>query len=119
LDNPVTAAVVEGVATVTLAPGGLEVTVYEVIGLPPSETGAFQDTVACESPAMAATPVGALGTAASVTALDANDGGPVPTSLVAVTAKVYVLPLTSPVTNALVVAPGTMTAPPGGVDVTM
>ena len=40
---------------------GSEVTVYWVIGLPPSETGAVQLTLASPSPATAVTPVGGLG----------------------------------------------------------
>ena len=39
---------------------GLEVTVYPVIALPPSELGAVKDTVACEFPAIAFPIVGAL-----------------------------------------------------------
>jgi hypothetical protein len=47
---------------VAVCPSGFDVTVYEVIGLPPSEAGAEKLTVACELPAVALTPVGAPGT---------------------------------------------------------
>ena len=40
---------------------------------------------------------GAPGTVAGVTALEAADGGPTPATLVAVTVKVYVVPLANPV----------------------
>jgi len=54
----------------------------------PLEGGAVHDTPAELSPAVALTPVGAPGTAAGVTAVEADDAGPVPTPLVAVTVKV-------------------------------
>jgi hypothetical protein len=41
---------------------GLEVTIYEVIGLPPSEAGAVKLTIAWALPATAVTPVGVPGT---------------------------------------------------------
>ena len=41
---------------------GFEVTVYNVIGLPPLETGGVKLTVACALPAFAVTPPGAPGT---------------------------------------------------------
>ncbi len=77
------------------------VTEYPVIGLPPSP-GAVHDTVAEPTPATAATPVGAPGTDATdegVTELDAADGGPAPTALLAVTWNVYAVPLVSPETT--------------------
>ena len=46
-----------------VVPPGLDVTVYDVIGLPPSEAGGVKLTVACEGPVTAAVPmVGAPGT---------------------------------------------------------
>ena len=72
---------------------------------PPFEAGAVQLTVACASPAVAMTLVGAPGTVAGVTAADGADAGPVPTTLAAVTVKVYAVPLVSPVTVAVVVVP--------------
>jgi hypothetical protein len=59
-----------------------------VIAEPPSDDGAVQLTVACASPPIAETPVGAPGTAAVVAALEAADAGPLPTALVAVTVNV-------------------------------
>jgi hypothetical protein len=59
-----------------------------MIGLPPSEDGAVQLTVAWPSPAIALTPVGAPGTAAGVTKFDGPEAGLSPTPLVATTVKV-------------------------------
>ena len=53
-------------APVFAIPPGLEVTVYEVMGLPPLEAGAAKLTVASVFPAVAATPVGASGTVTRV-----------------------------------------------------
>jgi hypothetical protein len=55
-------------------------------------------TVACALPAVAVPIVGALGTVAGITPFDAAEAGPVPTALVAVTVKVYAVPLASPLT---------------------
>src|SRR6266566_188970 len=71
------------------------VTTYPVIGEPPVDEGACQDTVACALPATALTFCGALGTVTGVTARDVAVG-PVPTTVVAATANVYVVPLVSP-----------------------
>jgi hypothetical protein len=70
---------------------GLDVTMYEVIGLPPFELGAVKLTVACAFPATAVTPVGAPGTVGAgvgVTILDGADARPVPIALVAFTVNV-------------------------------
>jgi hypothetical protein len=75
-------------AVVAVAPSGDAVTVYTVIALPPSETGAAHDTVACASPATAVTAVGAPGTVAGVTGVEAPEASPVPTVLLAVTVNV-------------------------------
>jgi hypothetical protein len=77
---------------------GVEVTRYVLIGEPPVLAGAFQETEAEPSPAAAAwTPVGLPGTVgAGVTAAEALDGEPVPTPLVALTVKVYGVPLVRP-----------------------
>src|SRR5712691_6817563 len=69
-----------------------------MMALPPLEAGAFQASVTLEFPAVAVSPVGAPGTVAGVTALEAADAGPVPTALVAVTVNVYLSPLDRPVT---------------------
>ena len=78
-------------ATVALAPAGLEVTVYEVMALPPLLAGALQETDAEALPAVAVTAVGAPGTVAGatgVTLLDASEGALLPTALLATTVKV-------------------------------
>jgi len=72
-------------APLTVMPPGEDVTVYDVIGEPPPETGGVNVTVACEFPAVAVPIVGGPGTAAGVTLFEGADAGPVPTALVAVT----------------------------------
>ena len=64
----------------------------------PPLLGAVQLTVADFTPAVAVTDVGAPGTVAGVTALDAADAGLVPRAFVAVTVKVYAVPFVKPVT---------------------
>ena len=60
-----------------------------VIGDPPSLAGAAQLTVAEPIPAVAATPVGALGTVATgVTALEGAESGPAPNAFTARTWRV-------------------------------
>jgi hypothetical protein len=90
-----------------------------VIGLPPFVAGAVQNTVALAFPATALTPVGAPGTVTGVTEFDAADAGPLPTELVAVTVKVYAVPLVSPVTVALVALPPAVAVWPPGDAVTV
>jgi hypothetical protein len=70
------------------SPPGLEVTVYEIIGFPPSEAGGMKLTVAWAFPAIAVTPVGAPGTPTGVTLLEGLEAGPLPIELVALTVKV-------------------------------
>jgi hypothetical protein len=85
----VSPVIVIGLATpVAVMPPGFDVTVYEVMALPPFDAGGAKLTVACEFPAVTVTPVGAPGTVAGVTLLDGVDAGPVPTALVAFTVKV-------------------------------
>ena len=84
--RPVTVALVP--VTVALAPAGLELTLYEVMALPPSDEGAVQETVACELPAVAETVVGAPGIVIGVTELDGVEAALEPTALVATTVKV-------------------------------
>ena len=81
--DPVTVLAVCG------TPPAYGVTVYDVIGLPPLD-GAVQDTVACPSPAVALTPVGAKGAVGpvGVTAAEAAESGPVPIAFVALTRNV-------------------------------
>ena len=80
---------VMGEATpLAMTPGGDEVTVYEVIGDPPLETGAVNETVACALPGVATPMMGAPGTVEGVTLLEGGEAGPVPTPVVAVTVNV-------------------------------
>ena len=72
-----------------------------MIALPPL-AGADQLTVAEPLPATAVGAAGAAGTPAGVTTFDATDAAPVPTTLVAATAKVYPVPLDKPDTTVLV-----------------
>ena len=55
-------------------------------------------TVACPLPAVALPIVGAPGADAGVIEFDAADAAPVPALFVAVTVKVYAVPLVNPVT---------------------
>ena len=84
---------------VAVMPSGEEVTVYPVIADPPLLAGGVKLTVALPLLAVAEILVGTPGAiAAGVTADDALEAVPVPTELVAVTVKVYAVPLVSPVT---------------------
>ena len=74
------------------------------------------------SPAVAVPMVGAPGfvtTTAGVTALEAPEGALVPCALVAVTVKVYVVPLVRPVTVADVAPDPTLAVIPPGDEVTV
>jgi hypothetical protein len=79
--------------------------------------GAVKLTIALLLPAVAVPMVGAPGTVAGVTLLEAAEAAPVPTPLVAVTVKVYGVPLLSPLTVRGLPAPLPVTPP--GVDVTV
>jgi len=67
---------------------------------------------------VAVTAIGAPGTVLGVVAALASDSGEVPIALVAVTVKVYAVPLVRPVTVA-VVAPVVLTVAPSGDAVTV
>jgi len=84
---------------------------------PPLLAGAVKLTVALLFPAVAVPIVGAPGTVAGVTLLDATDTAPVPTPFVAVTVKVYGVPLVNPLTVRGLLPPLPVTPP--GVDVTV
>ena len=73
---------------VAVTPPGSDVTVYPVIGLPPSEAGAVHETTARTSDGIADTLVGAPGTRAGVTGVDGSEDRLDPMALVAVTVKV-------------------------------
>jgi len=87
------------------------------MGNPPVPEGAVKLTVALLLPAVAVPMVGVPGTVAGVALLEAADGAPVPTLLVAVTVKVYAVPLVSPLTARGPVAPVVFNPP--GLDVTL
>src|SRR5258708_26149042 len=72
---------------------------------PPLEAGASQLNITWLFPGVTSRPAGAPGTVAGVTELDGDEAGPVPTALVAVTVKVYLVPLVRPLTVALVAVP--------------
>ena len=84
--RPVTVTDVPVVVAVT-SPGA-EVTVYSVIGLPPSEAGAVHETTAETSVGVADTSVGVSGTIAGVIGVDGSEAILVPREFVAVTVKV-------------------------------
>ena len=82
---------------VAVTPPGSEVTVYSVIGLPPSEAGAVHETTTRMSPGVADTvaiiklvtnSVGAFGGPMGITALEGAELILGPTEFVAVTVKV-------------------------------
>ena len=107
----------EVLAVVAVTPSASEVTVYSVIGLPPSEAGAVHETTARTSPGIADTSVGAPGTVGVVTEFDASEVALVPMEFVAVTVKVYVVPFVRPVTVTEV--PVVVAVTPPGSDVTV
>ena len=84
---------------------------------PPLLAGVVKLTVALLFPAVAVPIVGAPGTVAGVTLLEAAEALPVPTLLVAVTVKVYDVPFVSPLTAMGLVAPVAVNPP--GLDMTV
>jgi hypothetical protein len=87
-----------------------------VIGDPPLLLGGPKLTVAEALPALAETEVGAPGTVKlGVTLFDGADAGPVPAEFLAVTVKVYAVPLLKPDTTSGLPAPDAVSAP--GLDV--
>jgi len=68
---------------------GVDVTVYPVMGVPPTFLGAVQNTTDWASaPDVATTPVGCFGTASGVVETDSDDASELPEPLVATTRKV-------------------------------
>jgi len=86
LASPVT--VIGDAGPVAVTPPGDEVTVYEVIGEPPIDTGAVKVTMACALPPVAVPITGGPAVAAAVTEFEGTEAEPVPAALVAVTVKV-------------------------------
>ena len=118
LVRPVT--LIGDAAPPAVIPPGLEVTVKPVIALPPLLPGGVNVTDALETPAVAVPIVGApgaVGAAVGVALFDAAEAAPVPMALVAVTVKVYAVPLVRPVTVIDDVAP--LAVIPPGLEVTV
>ena len=91
-----------------------------MIALPPSLAGAVNVMIASALPGVALTAVGAPGTVIGVTALDGDDAGPGPASLVAVTVNVYAVPLTRPlIVCGVPVVPALSSVPPAGIEATV
>ena len=76
-----------------------QVAAYEVIGVPPVEAGAVNETVTWPFPRTADTAVGEPGGPSGVTVLDGVEAAPVPAAVVAVTVQLTAVPLASPVTT--------------------
>jgi hypothetical protein len=121
LARPVTVADnVEPSGVVTVAPPGLAVTVYDVIGEPPLLAGAFQLTVTAPLPAAPTTAVGGPGGPVGVTLADGADAADGPTPLLATTVNVYAVPFVRPLTFADNVVPsGVVAVAPPGLAVTV
>jgi hypothetical protein len=103
--------------TPTTIPPGDEVTVYAVRTLP-LPSAAVQLTAAVLFPAVAMTEVGAVGVPTTML-LEGAEAGPVPAAFVAVTVKVYAVPLVSPITMALLALPPALAVTAPGEDVTV
>ena len=73
-----------------------------MIGAPPSSAGAVHDSVTALSSDCPVTPDGAVGTVAGVMGAEVTDAGLSPAPLMAITVKVYSVPLVSPVTVSVV-----------------
>ena len=86
--SPLTEQVEALANAVQVAPPGEAVTVYPVIGDPPSSIGAFQETCALALPPEAVADVGASGALAGVAVTVAVDDSESPTPLVAITRNV-------------------------------
>ena len=67
-----------------------------MIGDPLLVTGAVQERLTTLSPAFATTPVGGVGAAMTMTALEIAEAGPAPSGFFAATRKTYVLPVLNP-----------------------
>ena len=94
-------------------PPGDAVTVYPVTAAPPLSAGAPNTTSAEPFPRVAVGFVGASGTVAGVTALDADEFGLLPTAFVANATNVYAVPFARPVTVQVVAPAVTHVCPPG------
>ena len=98
-------------------PLGIEVTVYCVIGEPPSLLGAVNLTLAVVDPVAMTAPIpGVPGTPRTLTDADAREAAEVPAEFVAVALNVYAVPLVSPVTSQDPDAPVTVHVPAAAED---
>lgn len=98
---------------VTARPPGDAVAVYELMLRPPVLEGAVKETVTLRFAPATEVIAGAPGTPVGVTALEALEAAPVfPALFVAVTVKVYEVPLVRPVTAMGLAVPVPM-LPPG------
>jgi len=78
-ERPVT---VKGLAApVAVMPSGDDVTVYEIIALPPLDAGGIKLTVACAFPATALAPAGAPGTVVDKLSVAMFESGETPAAL--------------------------------------
>jgi hypothetical protein len=101
--KPETTHEVAFAAAVHVNPPGDDVTVKPVSAAPPLTRGAVNETVAAPAVVTAAdTDVGAFGTVAGTTVVDAADAAEVKTPLFAVALNVYGVPFVKPVTTQLV-----------------
>src|SRR4051794_132048 len=82
------------------------------MGESPESVGGLKLTIACRSPAVATTPIGAVGPQNGVTALLGADAAPGSVPFAAVTTKVYEPPCRRPVTVSGLDVPVAV-APPG------
>jgi hypothetical protein len=103
LVKPETTHEVAFAAAVHVNPPGDDVTVKPVSAVPPLTNGAVNETVAAPAVVTTAdTDVGAFGTVAGITAVDAADAAEVKSPLFAVALNVYGVPFVNPVTTQLV-----------------
>lgn len=102
-ERPDTSHDVAFAAAVQVNPPGEDVTVNPVNAAPPFTTGAVNETVAAPAVVTAAViDVGAFGTVAGITAVEADEADDVKRPLLAVALKVYAVPFVNPVTMQLV-----------------
>ncbi len=118
LVRPEKAQLVVVASVVQTWPPGWPVIVYPVIELPPWSAGACQVTLAAPSPGVPTTSVGRSGSRPEgVTEFEGSEAGPSPTEFVAMTVKVYGMPLVRPVTTQLVAGATAVQVRPSGEEV--
>jgi hypothetical protein len=86
--RPLTTQLVAPAGALHVGPPGEAVTVYPVIGDPPSLEGGVKETRALPFPSVAETPVGGLATVAGVAVTETVEESELPTPLVVMTRKV-------------------------------